>query len=274
MQGEIGATSGSAYLAGYDVATEMNQARTKIGYCPQFDCLIDFMTGREVLTMYAHLRGIPDQLCPPMVERLIRRLTLEPHADKITKGYSGGNKRKLCTAVALIGDPPVVFLDEPTTGMDPAARRFLWNVLLDVVKDGRTIVLTSHSMEECEALCTRLGIMVNGQFQCLGSPQHLKSRFGAGVSLTAKLPVGSDQEKLAELTSRVTAKFPGAVVKEEHFGMVRFVIEKVPWSVIFGEMERIKHEMQLEDYSVTQATLEQVFLEFAAAQDAEIRPPV
>jgi len=79
-----------------------------------------------------------------------------------------GNKRKLSTAIALIGDPPIVFLDEPTTGMDPGARRFLWDVLLEVVAEGRTIVLTSHSMEECEALCTRLGIMVNGQFECLG----------------------------------------------------------------------------------------------------------
>jgi ATP-binding cassette subfamily A (ABC1) protein 3 len=147
-------------------------------------------------------------------------------------------------------------------------------VLLDGVKDGRTIVQTSHSTIECEAMCTRLGIKVNGQFKCLGSPQHLKSWFGVGVSRTAKLSVGSEQEELAELTARVIAKFPGAVVKEEHFGMVRFVIEKVPWSVLFGEMERIKHGMQLEDYSVTQATLEQVFLECTAAQEAEIRPPV
>ncbi|KAG7263275.1 hypothetical protein CRUP_000329, partial [Coryphaenoides rupestris] len=90
-------------------------------------------------------------------------------------GYSGGNKRKLSTAMALIGCPPVIFLDEPTTGMDPKARRFLWDCILSIIRDGRSVVLTSHSMEECEALCTRMAIMVNGRFKCLGSIQHLKS---------------------------------------------------------------------------------------------------
>ena len=89
---------------------------------------------------------------------------------------SGGNKRKLSTAIALVGNPPIVLLDEPTTGMDPTTRRYLWNVLTAVVEEGGSIVLTSHSMEECEALCTRLTIMVNGSFKCLGSIQHLKNK--------------------------------------------------------------------------------------------------
>ena len=100
--------------------------------------------------------------------------------------YSGGNKRKLSTAIALVGNPSIVFLDEPTSGMDPGARRFLWNTVLQMVRGGQAVVLTSHSMEECEALCTRLGIMVNGQFKCLGSIQHLKNRFGSGYSLTIR----------------------------------------------------------------------------------------
>ena len=91
---------------------------------------------------------------------LIDRLMLEKHADKYCGTYSGGNKRKLSTAVSLVGDPPIIFLDEPTTGMDPGARRFLWDVMTNVMHSGRSIVLTTHSMEECEALCTRLGIMV------------------------------------------------------------------------------------------------------------------
>ena len=123
--------------------------------------------------------------------------------------FSGGNKRKLSTAIALVGNPPILLLDEPTTGMDPATRRFLWDALTGVIRDGRSVILTSHrlesrylelniliphhpfcmslfvppppplylsSMEECEALCTRLAIMVNGVFKCLGSVQHLKSK--------------------------------------------------------------------------------------------------
>ena len=96
--------------------------------------------------------------------------------------YSGGNKRKLCVAIAIIGAPKVVFLDEPTAGMDPGTRRFLWDCVLDLVKNNHAVVLTSHSMEECEVLCSKLAIMVNGMFRCIGSPQHLKNRFGEGTA--------------------------------------------------------------------------------------------
>jgi ATP-binding cassette subfamily A (ABC1) protein 3 len=273
LTGEIPLTTGAAYLAGKDVRTEMGEIRQKIGYCPQFDALVDFMTGRELLEMFANLRGIPDEQVDGVVQNLITRLTLDAHCDKITKGYSGGNKRKLCTAIALVGDPPIVFLDEPTTGMDPGARRFLWNVLLDVVKQGRTIVLTSHSMEECEALCTRLTIMVNGQFQALGSPQLLKSTYGGGISLTTKLPIGASVQATNMLVDKVTKIFPNAIVKERHPPMVRFVIQDIPLSAIFGEMERAKEEFGLEDYAVSQATLEQVFLEFADKQEPEESMP-
>lgn len=257
-----------AFLAGFSVATELAEVRRRIGYCPQYDALIDFMTGREILSMFAALRGLSTNETPGVVDALIRRLTLEKHADKVSKSYSGGNKRKLSTAIALIGEPPIVFLDEPTTGMDPGARRFLWDVLVEVVESGRTIVLTSHSMEECEALCTRLGIMVNGQFQCLGSSQHLKSRFGAGISLSAKLRRGALESELQALKRYVESGFPGSELTEEHDGMVRYTITGQPWSKIFGLMEGKKEQLGIEDYSVCQASLESVFLDFAKHQFA------
>lgn len=105
------------------------------------------MTGRELLTMYARLRGVPEPRIPALVSNLITMFMLEKHADKPCGTYSGGNKRKLSTAVALCGPSPVIFLDEPTTGMDPGARRFIWNALLKALKGGRSLVLTSHSME-------------------------------------------------------------------------------------------------------------------------------
>ena len=149
--------------------------------------------------MFARLRGIPERQIKEVVEIEITRLDLKKHADKKCGTYryvlitsflslslslmplllaycSGGNKRKLSTAIALVGNPPIVLLDEPTTGMDPTTRRYLWDVLTGIVQEGRSIVLTSHSMEECEALCTRLAIMVNGSFKCLGSIQHLKNK--------------------------------------------------------------------------------------------------
>lgn len=108
----------------------------------------------------------------------------------------GGNKRKLSLAVALIGDPKVLLLDEPSTGMDPEARRHMWNVI-EKVSANRTVVLVSHSMEEIEALCTRVGVMVSGRMQCLGSVQHLKSKFGGGYLVEVRC----DKEKVEECLS-------------------------------------------------------------------------
>ncbi|CAN0202592.1 unnamed protein product, partial [Hapterophycus canaliculatus] len=104
-------------------------------------------------------------------------------------GYSGGNKRKLSVAVAMIGNPQIVFLDEPSTGMDPMARRMMWSYIMRVVTENRecAMILTTHSMEECEALCQRIGIMVGGRMRCLGSSQHLKTRFGKGFQLEASV---------------------------------------------------------------------------------------
>lgn len=115
-----------------------------MGYCPQFDALLDHMTGREMLVMYARLRGIPERLINACVENTLRGLLLEPHANKLVKTYSGGNKRKLSTGIALIGEPAVIFLDEPSTGMDPVARRLLWDTVARARESGKAIVITSH----------------------------------------------------------------------------------------------------------------------------------
>jgi ABC-type multidrug transport system ATPase subunit len=126
--------------------------------------------------------GMPAALRPRFITDMLARLELTEFSDVVSGSYSGGNKRKLSVGVALIGNPPVVFLDEPSTGMDPAARRSMWNLISETMA-GRSVMLTTHSMEECEALCSRIGIMVNGGLVCLGSSQHLKSRFGRGFVL-------------------------------------------------------------------------------------------
>jgi ATP-binding cassette, subfamily A (ABC1), member 3 len=173
-------SGGDAWVQGISLKKNMKEVHKQIGYCPQFDALIDDMTGRETLRFFCFLRGVPRKHIADVSNALATELNFTKHIDKQVKAYSGGNKRKLSTAVALIGNPSLVYLDEPTTGMDPGAKRHLWSVICKVRNQGRSIILTSHSMEECEALCTRLAIMVNGEFKCLGSVQHLKSKFSKG----------------------------------------------------------------------------------------------
>ncbi|XP_065652513.1 phospholipid-transporting ATPase ABCA3 isoform X3 [Hydra vulgaris] len=266
LTGDETITSGMAFIDKYNVATEMAQVRQKIGYCPQFDSLNDLMTGREHLEMYCRLRGVPEKNIPYLVDFLAKSLSVDQHIDKVTKAYSGGNKRKLCTAIALAGDPPLIFLDEPSSGMDPAARRMLWNSLFHVLKSGKSIVITSHLMEECEALCTRLAIMVNGQFKCIGSPQHLKNRFGEGYTLIAR--VGGDRPETMSLKLFIETKFPGSLLKDEHQGYLHYQLtnKNISWAYLFGVMERAKVEFEIEDYSVSQTTLEQIFLNFTRFQ--------
>ncbi|XP_058240814.1 phospholipid-transporting ATPase ABCA1 isoform X4 [Hemibagrus wyckioides] len=270
LTGDIRPSGGEAFLSGYSIRTEMSQVHQNTGYCPQFDAIDDLLTGREHLEFYARLRGVPEREVTTVAEWGIQKLGLVKYSNKSAGTYSGGNKRKLSTAMALIGCPPLVFLDEPTTGMDPKARRFLWDCILSVIKEGRSVILTSHSMEECEALCTRMAIMVNGQFKCLGSIQHLKSRFGDGYTVIVRVNGGTAD--LNSVEEFVTLTFPGSVLKEKHHNTLQYQMphSEGALSHIFSQFSKYQHTLGVEDYSVSQTTLDQVFVNFARQQhDAE-----
>uniref|UniRef100_A0A4W5LI56 P-type phospholipid transporter n=1 Tax=Hucho hucho TaxID=62062 RepID=A0A4W5LI56_9TELE len=269
LTGDISISGGEAFLNGYSIRTEMRDVHQNMGYCPQFDALNDLLTGREHLEFYARLRGVPENEVPMVAEWGIQKLGLVKYSNKSAGTYSGGNKRKLSTAMALIGCPPVVFLDEPTTGMDPKARRFLWDCILSVIKEGRSVILTSHSMEECEALCTRMAIMVNGQFKCLGSIQHLKSRFGDGYTVIVK--VGGSPPALGPVEEFVHETFPGSVLKEKHHNTLQYQLPHSEGALasIFSHFTTHQQRLGVEDYSVSQTTLDQVFVNFARYQQEE-----
>ncbi|KAJ3585197.1 hypothetical protein NHX12_013918 [Muraenolepis orangiensis] len=269
LTGDIRASGGEAFLNGYSIRTEMSRVHQNMGYCPQFDGIDHLLTGREHLQFYARLRGVPEEEVAMVAEWGIRKLGLVKYSDKSAGTYSGGNKRKLSTAMALIGCPPVIFLDEPTTGMDPKARRFLWDCILSIIRDGRSVILTSHSMEECEALCTRMAIMVNGRFKCLGSIQHLKSRFGDGYTVVVR--VGGSPPALAPVEDFILESFPSSVLKEKHHNTLQY---QLPYSqgalaCVFGQLTSHQQRLNIEDYSVSQTTLDQVFVNFAKHQHDE-----
>ncbi|XP_078733168.1 phospholipid-transporting ATPase ABCA1-like [Lampetra fluviatilis] len=266
LTGDTDVTSGEAFLTEYSILNNMREVHQNMGYCPQFDAINDLITGREHLEFYARLRGVPEKEVATVAEWGIRKLGLIRYGDRSAGSYSGGNKRKLSTAMALIGCPPVVFLDEPTTGMDPKARRFLWDCILSVIKEGRCVLLTSHSMEECEALCTRMSIMVNGRFQCLGSVQHLKNKFGDGYTVT--LRVAGSPPVLPPVEEFIDSAFPGSLLKERHHNMLQYQLPSAESSLakIFNLLALRKEELNVEDYSVSQTTLDEVFVSFAKHQ--------
>ncbi|XP_061418243.1 phospholipid-transporting ATPase ABCA1-like isoform X5 [Lethenteron reissneri] len=269
LTGDTDITSGDALLNRYSILTHKREVHQNMGYCPQFDAINDLITGREHLEFYARLRGVPEKEVSRVAAWGIRKLGLTKYADRAAGNYSGGNKRKLSTAIALVGCPPIVFLDEPTTGMDPKARRFLWDCILSIIKEGRCVLLTSHSMEECEALCTRMSIMVNGRFQCLGSVQHLKNKFGDGYTVT--LRVAGSPPVLPPVEEFIDSAFPGSLLKERHHNMLQYQLPSAESSLakIFNLLALRKEELNVEDYSVSQTTLDQVFINFAKHQSDE-----
>uniref|UniRef100_A0A8C1ZR41 ATP binding cassette subfamily A member 1 n=1 Tax=Cyprinus carpio TaxID=7962 RepID=A0A8C1ZR41_CYPCA len=267
LLGVNGAGKTSTFKISYYIRTdEIDEVHQNMGYCPQFDAINDLLTGREHLEFYAILRGVPEKEVCEVAEWGIRKLGLVKYVDKKAGSYSGGNMRKLSTAISLIGAPPVVFLDEPTTGMDPKARRALWNCIHSVIKEGRSVVLTSHSMEECEALCTRMAIMVNGRFRCLGSVQHLKNRFGDGYTIILRV-AGPDPD-LQPVMKFIESELPGSTLKEKHRNMLQYQLPSSLTSLahIFSILAKNKEFLRIEDYSVSQTTLDQVFVNFAMDQ--------
>jgi len=161
-------TYGNVLIMGQQLTDNFHALRRHLGYCPQHDdALFHLLTVEEHLHYYARLKGLSLNR-QALVDNQITELNLGNHRHKPAGTLSGGNKRKLSVALALLGKPPIVLLDEPSAGMDPKARRFLWTVVSRITNSA--VVLTTHSMEEAEALSTKMGIMMRGgTFRCIGS---------------------------------------------------------------------------------------------------------
>lgn len=260
LTGHVTPTSGDAFVNGHSISKDMQSVRQQLGFCPQFDSLSESLTAHENLVMYARIKGIPLTLVNEVATQLVDLVGLKRFRDKPAGSYSGGNKRKLSLAIPLIGNPSLVLLDEPSTGMDPVARRQMW-VTICRTASTRSVVLTTHSMEECEALCDRVVVMVKGQFRCLGSIQHLKSRFGEGYTVELQI---SDQSTMEALQEFVRNKLTGRVEEEMSSWLKCSIpVEMLSLAAIFGLIEENKAQLGITDYSVSQTTLEQIFIRFA-----------
>uniref|UniRef100_A0AAQ6A434 ABC transporter domain-containing protein n=1 Tax=Amphiprion ocellaris TaxID=80972 RepID=A0AAQ6A434_AMPOC len=275
-QNGAGKTTTFKMLTG-DVSPTDGTCRNKginIGYCPQVDALDSLLTGEEHLYFYARIRGISKRQIDGLVNYLLKRLELNYHRKIITDSYSCGTRRKLSTALALIGHPQILLLDEPSSGMDPRTKRHLWKIISEEVKGKCAVVLTSHSMEECEALCSRLAIMVKGQFRCLGSLQHIKNRFGSGFTVKMYLAEAScDAEAITGFMQRM---FPSTYLKDQHSTMVEYHVPFAPGGVadIFDRLESNRIALQIKHFSVSQTTLDEVFINFAMGKIGKETIPV
>jgi ATP-binding cassette subfamily A (ABC1) protein 3 len=255
-------TKGYAWVAGYDVVKEAGQARKVIGYCPQFDALHDLLTPEEHMNLYAGLHGLTGALRTQVTERLMHVCGLDEHRKKESRSLSGGNKRKLSVAISLLGAPQVVFLDEPSAGMDPMARRHMWKVIEQVTAHC-SVVLTTHHLEEVEALSSRMGIMVDGELKCIGPLQHLKTKFGSGFEMSLRV---AEEGMVDAAEAFVQRAVEGSIVQERRGTKLTIALPpRTRLSTVFETIERHKTSLGVTDYSVSQTSLESVFLRISAS---------
>lgn len=180
-------TSGRATVLGFDVATQSEQVRRSIGYVPQERAIDRFLTGREHLELLANLYHLTSAEAARRIPELLALVDLEAHADRPAKTYSGGMKRKLDIACGLLPNPALLFLDEPTLGLDVQSRLRIWDYIRMLRDRGLTVVMTTNYLDEADQLCDRLAIIDRGQIKALGSPAELKVGLGGDlVSLTIK----------------------------------------------------------------------------------------
>ncbi|KAL3244368.1 hypothetical protein MRX96_047216 [Rhipicephalus microplus] len=266
-------TDGNAYMKKLVLSKAPREWQARIGYCPQSDALLGKLNAFETLFMFGRLRGIPERSLGSIVSQLITMVDLSEHASKPCEYYSGGNKRKLSIAVAVVGYPPIVLLDEPFAGVDVVSRNHIRQALVKLKNCTKiAFILTSHNMEECEVSCDRIGIMVKGQMTCLGPLHHLRQKFGGGLTLKFRLsddsPVDSEQ-----LDKAVLAAFPGAKRLDTQDRLQKVaeyrLQQRLAWSVLFQKVTALRSAFSFEHVIAADANLEQLLVTFARKARAE-----
>ena len=251
---------GDIYLNGRSLVTDKKYLYQNIGLCQQEDIFFDYLTVEEHLAYMSQIKG--SQINRQEIEELITKIDLLPKKKSLCSTLSGGQKRKLCIALALIGNSRIVLLDEPTSGMDVMARRSLWEFLKNYKKD-KIILLTTHFLDEAEYLGDRIGIMTDGEYICCGSSSFLKSKYPCGFNIN--LLVNSDifnENYKVQLFNEILKYEPKAEIKVASKGI--FSINILPnnknINQIFDYIENSKKDFGIEDFTVASTSLEDVFL--------------
>jgi len=208
-------TSGSAQVAGYDVLRQPDMVRRSMGLTGQVATVDELLTGRENIRMIGGLYGIRRKELARLGDELLEQFSIADAADRVVKSYSGGMRRRLDLAVSLLASPPVLFLDEPTTGLDLQSRQELWNTIRNLVQEGTTVILTTQYLEEADQLADDLVVIDHGRIIAQGTAGELKRNLG-GTVIELTMGEGSDVDKAVSLVGSVIGTEP-----ERHGALLR-----------------------------------------------------
>ena len=273
-------TSGDAKIAGKSVLCDFGEASAHLGVVNQHNSLWPSLSCYDHCALFARLRRVGSEIAVrALVTDTLRRVELLGHAHKMAGRLSGGMKRKLCCAAALVGDPRIVLLDEPSAGLDPVSQRNLWNLIKSTMA-GRAVVLTTHSMVEADVLCDRIAIQVAGQLHCLGTPAHLKAKYASGYELVVKVDearskTSQDDADAAAAVSAFAAERLGATEVSADAGTLTYELPPRPGAELLADAFAAfdgdrRAELRVAEFAVVQASLEKVFIRIVAGESGDI----
>ncbi|KAF0707348.1 hypothetical protein As57867_006607, partial [Aphanomyces stellatus] len=263
LTGMIPASSGDATVNGLSLNGDLNEIRRSLGMCPQHDVLYTELTVQEHLMFYGKIKGYTGKALELEVEQKIVEVGLTEKRHVYSNELSGGMKRKLSLAIALLGDSKIVFLDEPTSGMDPYSRRSSWEIIMNN-RYNRIVVLTTHFMDEADILGDRIAIMAEGELRCCGSSLFLKNRYGAGYNFSlvktdhcntpalidfVQTHIGDDVKVLSNVGTEISFQLP--LDCSHLFGKM------------FAELDSQLDSLGVLSYGISVTTLEEVFIKVA-----------
>lgn len=252
----IQADSGSAIVGGFNVATEQDDVRNIIGLTGQYAAVDEYLTGRENLELFGRLFHLSKFDAATRAAELLERFDLTDAADRGIKGYSGGMRRRLDLAASLIGRPNVLFLDEPTTGLDPRSRQGMWEVIEALVAEGTTVLLTTQYLEEADQLANRIVVLDHGNVIAQGTSNELKSQVG-GDRIEIVLDAVSDLAKTAELIKEIGSA-PASI--EEVTKTVLLPVSGGSTAIVDVVRKLDENKIVIADIALRRPTLDDVFL--------------
>ncbi len=250
-------SGGLALVDGIDVARDPVAVKRRIGVVPQVNNLDRSLTGRENLLFHAEYFGISRPVREKRAQELLARFELTERADEKINGYSGGMAQRLKIARALMHDPAILFLDEPTTGLDPQSRRALWDLLLELNAKGQTIFLTTHYMEEADHLCRRVAIMDKGKLLAIDAPANLKQSVPGGYLIELQVHSGNGQH--SSLTTALR-HLPGVVEVNALDGLIRLYADKTEGLLAHAMRLASEQGIEVTNAHVAEPSLENLFL--------------
>jgi len=264
--------AGRATVAGLDVVRDAEQLRHVIGLAGQTAAIDENLTGYENLEMVGRLYHLPKQIARTRAEEILERFQLTDAADRPARTYSGGMRRRLDLGASLVGRPRVLFLDEPTTGLDPRSRLELWDVIRELVRDGTTIMLTTQYLEEADRLADGIAVVDVGRVIARGTPDELKARVGGEV-LALRV---SDRSRVPAAAGAVLGLGPGGGKVDNNTGEITIPVGPDGPRLLTEAVRRLDAEgIEIADIALRRPTLDDVFLALTGhgAEEAPSAPP-